>query len=61
VQKADIICVMEDGRIIESGSHAELFAKGGVYTNLCRQQFMSGGEGGALAAQVLPIRAGISH
>ena len=60
VQNADIICVMEEGRIIESGSHAELFAKGGSYANLCRQQFMSG-EGGTPAAQVLPIRAVAGH
>ena len=60
VQNADIICVMEEGRIIESGSHAELFAKGGSYANLCRQQSMSG-EGGTPAAQVLPIRAAAGH
>jgi ATP-binding cassette, subfamily B, bacterial MsbA len=43
IQNADLICVMEDGGIIEIGTHAELFAKGGNYTNLCRQQFLGGG------------------
>ncbi len=42
VQNADVICVMDAGRIIELGSHAELFAKDGTYANLCRQQFMIG-------------------
>jgi ATP-binding cassette, subfamily B, bacterial MsbA len=42
IQNADLICVMDEGRIIELGTHAELFAKGGNYTNLCRQQFLGG-------------------
>jgi ATP-binding cassette, subfamily B, bacterial MsbA len=40
IQNADLICVMDEGRIIELGTHAELFAKGGNYTNLCHQQFL---------------------
>ena len=31
---ADRIFVMEDGRILESGTHAELIAKGGYYSDL---------------------------
>ena len=34
VQKADIICVMEDGRIVERGSHTELLTKNGAYARL---------------------------
>ena len=39
VQKADRILVMEAGRIIEQGSHADLVAKGGVYARLAKLQF----------------------
>ncbi len=39
VQKADQIAVMEKGRVIELGTHLELLAKGGSYSNLCSLQF----------------------
>ena len=39
VERADRIVVMENGRIVESGRHAELLAKGGMYANLYRLQF----------------------
>ncbi|CAM6082615.1 unnamed protein product [Calypogeia fissa] len=34
IQGADTIVVVEDGTIVEEGSHAELFAKGGGYSYL---------------------------
>jgi ATP-binding cassette subfamily B protein len=39
VLKADRIVVMEEGRVVEQGAHAELFAKGGLYARLARLQF----------------------
>jgi ABC-type multidrug transport system fused ATPase/permease subunit len=30
-QRADVICVMSDGRIVESGTHADLLSSGGRY------------------------------
>ncbi len=39
VLKADRIVVMERGRVVEEGKHAELIAKGGLYARLARLQF----------------------
>ncbi|MFG2874851.1 ABC transporter ATP-binding protein [Streptomyces sp. NPDC048337] len=39
VQAADLILVVEDGRIVERGTHAELLAAGGRYEELYRTQF----------------------
>ena len=39
IQNADQILVMNQGRIIEQGTHAELLAKGGFYANLYNSQF----------------------
>ena len=39
VAHADRILVLEDGRIVEQGTHSELFAHGGIYRRMCDQQF----------------------
>ena len=39
VQRADRIVVMEDGRVVEAGTHASLVAMGGIYANLAALQF----------------------
>jgi ATP-binding cassette, subfamily B, bacterial len=39
---ADKILVMENGRLVEQGSHAELLAQGGLYTTLYETQFRAG-------------------
>ncbi|MGB3735430.1 MAG: ABC transporter ATP-binding protein [Ilumatobacter sp.] len=42
IQAADVIHVIDRGRIVESGSHDELLAIGGVYADLYREQFGDG-------------------
>ncbi len=39
VQRADLIAVMQDGRVIETGKHAELLAHNGLYAALHQMQF----------------------
>jgi subfamily B ATP-binding cassette protein MsbA len=41
VVNADRICVIEAGRLVESGRHAELLARGGRYASLFSTQFAS--------------------
>lgn len=38
IKHADLICVMHEGEIVESGSHDELYALGGYYTKLVDMQ-----------------------
>ncbi len=44
VQRADVILVLERGRIVEHGSHAELIKAGGLYSKLYQIQFEVRGE-----------------
>ena len=39
IQNADLILVMNDGNIIEQGTHASLYAQKGFYYNLYNSQF----------------------
>ena len=45
IERADQIAVMDQGRIIERGTHAELIALGGQYAALHRMQFHEQEEG----------------
>jgi ATP-binding cassette, subfamily B, bacterial MsbA len=53
VQRANMICLMDEGRVAEVGTHAELLARNGIYARLCRSQaLLDLGDtpvGGALA------------
>jgi len=49
VREADKICVMDQGRVVELGSHDELVAADGLYARLCKMQYFA--EDKATAAQ----------
>jgi len=48
VRNADLVAVLDGGRLIEIGSHADLLAQGGLYARLIRRQ---------MAAAQQPLRA----
>ncbi|WP_420596345.1 ABC transporter ATP-binding protein [Deinococcus sp.] len=41
IRRADVIVVMDDGQIVQRGTHAELIAQGGLYKDLYDLQFRS--------------------
>jgi subfamily B ATP-binding cassette protein MsbA len=57
VMGADAIYVMDGGRIVEAGTHAELIAKGGLYARLSKLQFRDGPAEWDGAAQDQPATA----
>jgi ATP-binding cassette subfamily C protein CydCD len=44
VREADLIAVMDRGRLVEAGGHAELLARGGLYAHLVGRQLSAGGS-----------------
>jgi ATP-binding cassette subfamily C protein CydCD len=48
VRNADLLAVLDKGRVVEAGSHAELIARGGLYARLISRQ---------LAGAQQPLRA----
>jgi len=47
IRDADLILVMEAGRIVEQGTHHELLAANGAYTRLHEAQFAAASDAGA--------------
>lgn len=39
IMHADLICVMQEGQIVEQGTHEELLGRGGIYAHLYQIQF----------------------
>jgi ATP-binding cassette subfamily B protein len=54
---ADIILVMDEGRLVEQGTHAKLLAEGGLYADLYNTQFR-GGELSAIEGQSVESERG---
>ena len=57
VRAADLILVLEHGRIVERGTHGELLAAGGRYEELYRTQFSEGPAVGADGRASGPVTA----
>ena len=44
IRSADRICLLEEGRVVESGTHDALLASGGTYARFVQLQDVSDGE-----------------
>lgn len=55
VRNADVIVVLQAGRIVQSGTHEQLLAEGGLYRHLYRLQFAEGDEAVVRAGEVETI------
>lgn len=57
IRDADLILMMENGRIVESGTHEDLMALGGAYADLYNSQF----TGLDVEPEPRPTTAGMAH
>ena len=55
IRRADCICVIEGGRVVESGTHAELLRLGGEYARMWALQQGEGGPDWTGTASSLPL------
>ena len=44
IRDADKIVVMDQGRVVDQGTHGELLGRGGIYAGLYRLQFQEGAQ-----------------
>jgi len=58
IQNADVIMVLERGKIIESGTHQKLMQKQGVYAHMVDAQKMALGEDADLSPRDVRISRG---
>ena len=56
IRNADVILMMEHGRIVEQGTHTELLAAKGRYAELYHSQFAGRGRAGGLTRGVASLR-----
>ncbi|WP_315584177.1 ABC transporter ATP-binding protein [Actinomyces viscosus] len=61
IRDADVILVMEEGDIVEQGSHDELIAARGAYYDLYQSQFSGPASPGAPAVQPNPLLAEVGR
>jgi subfamily B ATP-binding cassette protein MsbA len=52
IERADRIVALEQGRIVETGTHAQLLARDGVYAKLYRIQYAAEAAGAATPGAV---------
>ena len=45
IRRADLICVLAEGSIVDRGRHDDLMARGGLYRELYERQFLEPGDG----------------
>jgi len=58
IRDADVILVMDEGDIVETGKHQELLDRGGFYAELYNSQFENGRELASAAPEAAEVKAG---